>query len=108
MAGGNAQHPSCSDSNSAVCSHAREPCSDELPFSRRRDCRQRLGRNHCHVRGALGGASNSVTAMWRTFSSKHPYSKFAALAVAVLWTASVSLAARNGSKDWIVLQNCRL
>jgi endonuclease YncB( thermonuclease family) len=48
-----------------------------------------------------------VTAMWRSFSSKHPY-KAVALAVAVLFTAGVSLAARNGFKDWIVLQNCRL
>ena len=32
----------------------------------------------------------------------------AALAVAVLWVAVVDLGARDGSKDWIVLENCKL
>ena len=32
----------------------------------------------------------------------------AAFAVAVLWIASVDLCAREASKDWIVLENCRL
>ena len=49
-----------------------------------------------------------MTAMWRSFSSKHPYYNLVALAVAVLLTAGASLAARNGFKDWSVLQNCRL
>ena len=32
----------------------------------------------------------------------------AALAVAVLWVAVVDLGARDGSKDWIVLESCKL
>jgi len=31
----------------------------------------------------------------------------ALVAVAVLWTAAVDLGAREGSKDWIVLETCR-
>jgi DNA uptake protein ComE-like DNA-binding protein len=34
--------------------------------------------------------------------------KTALVAVAVLWTAAVDLGARDGSKDWILLNNCRL
>jgi hypothetical protein len=36
------------------------------------------------------------------------FAKRALVAVAVLWTAAVDLGARDGSKDWIVLNNCRL
>jgi DNA uptake protein ComE-like DNA-binding protein len=36
------------------------------------------------------------------------FAKRALVAVAVLWTAAVGLGARDGSKDWIVLNNCRL
>src|SRR5256712_1646171 len=32
----------------------------------------------------------------------------AVVAVAVLWISAVDLCAREGSKDWIVLNNCRL
>src|SRR5881396_4084587 len=32
----------------------------------------------------------------------------AVVAVAVLWISAVDLCARDGSKDWIVLNNCRL
>src|SRR2546430_12953528 len=32
----------------------------------------------------------------------------AVVAVAVLWISAVALCARDGSKDWIVLNNCRL
>ena len=34
--------------------------------------------------------------------------KIALVAVAILLTASVDLAARDGTKDWVVLENCRL
>ena len=54
--------------------------------------------------------------MWRKFSTsefgtaKRTKSRhgIAVVAVAVLWIASVDLCAREGSKDWIVLENCRL
>jgi DNA uptake protein ComE-like DNA-binding protein len=36
------------------------------------------------------------------------FGRIALVAVAVLWTAAVDLRARDGSKDWIVLNNCRL
>src|SRR5213596_3537271 len=32
----------------------------------------------------------------------------AVVAVAVLWISAVDLCARDGSKDWVVLENCRL
>jgi DNA uptake protein ComE-like DNA-binding protein len=36
------------------------------------------------------------------------FAKSALVAVAVLWTAAADLGARDGSKEWIVLNNCRL
>jgi endonuclease YncB( thermonuclease family)/predicted flap endonuclease-1-like 5' DNA nuclease len=36
------------------------------------------------------------------------FAKRALVAVAVLWTAAVGLGARDGTKDWMVLNNCRL
>jgi hypothetical protein len=43
-----------------LCCDAREPCSDELSFCQRRDCRQRFGRDCCHIRGAFGPAGNTL------------------------------------------------
>ncbi len=37
-----------------------------------------------------------------------PFVRGAALAITVLWVAVVDLGARDGSKDWIALENCRL
>jgi DNA uptake protein ComE-like DNA-binding protein len=36
------------------------------------------------------------------------FGRIALVAVAVLWTAAVDLGARDGSKDWTMLENCRL
>jgi len=36
------------------------------------------------------------------------FAKSALVAVAVLWTAAADLGARDGSKEWVVLNNCRL
>jgi endonuclease YncB( thermonuclease family) len=36
------------------------------------------------------------------------FAKTTLLAAAVLWSAVVDLGARDGSKDWVVLENCRL
>jgi hypothetical protein len=36
------------------------------------------------------------------------FAKSALVAVAILWTAAGDLGARDGSKEWIVLNNCRL
>ena len=54
--------------------------------------------------------------MWRKLSTfeiwsaklSHVRNKIAVFAVAVLWAAAVDVGARGGSKDWIVLNNCRL
>jgi DNA uptake protein ComE-like DNA-binding protein len=57
-----------------------------------------------------------VIVMLRKFSTygfgvaepTHLRLKIALVAVAMLLTASVDLAARDGTKDWVVLENCRL
>src|SRR6266404_3391371 len=54
--------------------------------------------------------------MWRklytfeisTVKLSHVRNKIAVFAVAILWAAVVDVAARGESKDWIVLENCRL
>jgi DNA uptake protein ComE-like DNA-binding protein len=54
--------------------------------------------------------------MWRKLSTfeiwtaklSHARNKIAVFAVAVLWVAAVDVGARGESKDWIVLENCRL
>jgi DNA uptake protein ComE-like DNA-binding protein/endonuclease YncB( thermonuclease family) len=54
--------------------------------------------------------------MWRRFSAcefriaelLQFRQKIALLALAIAWTAAVDLNARDASKDWTVLQNCRL
>jgi DNA uptake protein ComE-like DNA-binding protein len=45
--------------------------------------------------------------IFRVFISLR-FAKSALVAVAVLWTAAADLDARDGSKDWIVLNDCRL
>ena len=45
--------------------------------------------------------------IFRVFISLR-FGKSALVAVAVLWTAAADLGARDGSKEWIVLNNCRL
>jgi hypothetical protein len=35
------------------------------------------------------------------------FARSALVAVVVLWTTAIDLSAREGSKDWIVLSNCR-
>ena len=45
--------------------------------------------------------------MFRVFLSLR-FAKSALVAVGVLWTAAADLGARDGSKEWIVLNNCRL
>jgi DNA uptake protein ComE-like DNA-binding protein len=57
-----------------------------------------------------------VTVMLRKFSTygsgiaerAHLPHKIALVAVVILLTASVDLGARDGTKDWVVLENCRL
>jgi len=54
--------------------------------------------------------------MWRKLSTfkiwtvklSHVRNKIAVFAVAILWAAVVDVGARGESKDWIVLENCRL
>src|SRR5438874_12007590 len=54
--------------------------------------------------------------MWRKLSTfkiwtvklSHVRNKIAVFAVAILWAAVVDVSARGKSKDWIVLENCRL
>ena len=54
--------------------------------------------------------------MWRKLSTfeiwtaqlSHARNKIAVFAVAILWAAVVDVGARGESKDWIVLENCRL
>ncbi len=41
-------------------------------------------------------------------SISHRFAGSALTAVAVLWATAVAVDARDGSKDWIVLENCRL
>src|SRR6266496_1126903 len=117
MANCNAQQSNhTSRSDRSVCSDARQPRGDELSFCQRRHCRERFRRDCRHICGAFGAARNSVIVMWRKFSTsefgtaKRTRSRhgIAVVAVAVLWIASVDLCAREGSKDWIVLENCRL
>src|SRR5205807_4271151 len=88
---------------------------DELSFCQRRDCRQCVGRNHRDVRGVSGAAANPSIVMSDMISS----CKFAAtrltqrryktglLALAIVCAAQVDVGARE-SKDWIILENCRL
>ncbi|PYI98456.1 MAG: hypothetical protein DME98_04275 [Verrucomicrobia bacterium] len=45
--------------------------------------------------------------IFRSFASLR-FARTALVSVAVLWTAAVDVGARDGSKDWIVLNNCRL
>src|SRR5439155_372289 len=94
---------------------ARESCGDELSFRQRRDCRQCVGRDHRDVRGVSGAAANPSIVMSDMISS----CKFAArrltqrryktglLALAIVCAAQVDVGARE-SKDWIILENCRL
>ena len=44
----------------------------------------------------------------RTTKLSHVRNKIAVFAVAILWAAVVDVGARGESKDWIVLENCRL
>lgn len=54
--------------------------------------------------------------MWRKLSTfkiwtvklSHVRNKIAVFAIAILWAAVVDVGARGESKDWIVLENCRL
>src|SRR5438034_2631452 len=117
MANCNAQQSNhTSRSDPPLRSNAPESCGDELSFCQRRDCRQRFRRDSHHVCSVFGAARNIVIMMWRKFSTsefgtaKRTKSRhgIAVVAVAVLWVASVDLCAREGSKDWIVLENCRL
>src|SRR5205809_1717827 len=117
MANCNAQQSNhTSRSDPPLRSNAPESCGDELSFCQRRDCRQRFRRDSRHVCSVFGAARNIVIMMWRKFSTsefgtaKRTKSRhgIAVVAVAVLWVASVDLCAREGSKDWIVLENCRL
>jgi len=46
--------PQSSHRRGLIHCNAREPCSDELPFCQRRDCRRLLGCNYRRLLGALG------------------------------------------------------
>ena len=99
-----------------LCSFdARESCGDELSFRQRRDCRQCVGRNRRDVRGAPGAAANALVVMSDMVSScrfaarrltqlRH---KIGLLVLAIACAAPVDVGGRE-SKDWIVLENCRL
>src|SRR5438552_2195048 len=96
-------------------SDAREPCGDELSFCERRNCRQRSGRNHRHVRGAFRAPRNTLIVMLRKFSicefriaELMQFRRIVALlAIAVAWIAIADFRA-SARDDWMVLENCRL
>src|SRR5439155_1807394 len=105
-----------------VCSDAREPCSDELSFCQRGHRGQRFRRDGRHIRGAFGAAridlrergnieTNEPIRGARLIFRSSIFARVgvnALVAFVALWAAVVTLAARDGSKQWIVLNNCRL